>query len=126
MSQIIVNLLAFAITFPIVITFIFYFIAKSIIKNKKKAVHKTFEYTGVIYLISTVMIMRESFGVDILGALILVLLIIFALFIIIQWKLFEDIRISRIWKIYLRFLFLSFFSINIIVVITAITTNLIN
>ncbi|WP_440895191.1 DUF3397 domain-containing protein [Amphibacillus sp. Q70] len=125
MSQIIAYLIAFSITCPIIVTLIVYYILKYIFANRKKAIHKSMEYTAILYLISTILIVHESFDMNWLGNLAIFLLVVFLLFIIIQWKLTNDIRIKRIWQLYLRFIFLTFFIANIVLALLSIYLHLV-
>lgn len=114
MSKIVAYLIAFLVTFPFIVTSLTYFILNYFIKYRKKIIHKCMEYTAVVYLISTVTIFNIIFQIDILLPLITFLLLVLFSFILIQWKLIRDVKIRRIFKLYLRFIFLFFFVINLI------------
>lgn len=114
MSKIVAYLIAFLVTFPFIVTSLTYFILNYFIKYRKKLIHKCMEYTAVVYLISTVTIFNIIFQIDILLPLITFLLLVLFSFILIQWKLIRDVKIRRIFKLYLRFIFLFFFVINLI------------
>lgn len=114
MSKIVAYLIAFLVTFPFIVTSLTYFILNYFIKYRKKVIHKCMEYTAVVYLISTVTIFNIIFQIDILLPLITFLLLVLFSFILIQWKLIRDVKIRRIFKLYLRFIFLFFFVINLI------------
>lgn len=114
MSKIVAYLIAFLVTFPFIVTSLTYFILNYFIKYRKKVIHKCMEYTAVVYLISTVTIFNIIFQIDILLPLITFLLLVLFSFILIQWKLIRDVKLRRIFKLYLRFIFLFFFVINLI------------
>ncbi|MBU5595388.1 DUF3397 domain-containing protein [Amphibacillus sp. MSJ-3] len=120
MSQILAYLIAFSVTFPIVMTLIMYYIIHFFVTNQKKAIHKSMEYTAILYVVSTIFIVYETFNINMLGPLSIFLLVGFLLFIIIQWKLISDIRIRRVWQLYFRFLFLIFFIANMTLVLVSI------
>ncbi|MBM7540468.1 DUF3397 family protein [Amphibacillus cookii] len=124
MEQVIAYLIALAITFPFVITLTLYYGVKYFVKNKKRAIHLSMEYSAIFYVIATVYIFQETFNQQIIGVLILTLLITLLLFIILQWMLIGDIIIKRVWQLYLRTLFLIFFPLNITVIILTILLSL--
>ena len=120
MSKIVAYLIAFLVTFPFIVTTLTYFILTYFIKYRKKVVHKCMEYTAVVHLISTVTIFNVIFQINILGPIAIFLLLVLFSFILIQWKLIRDIKIKRIWKLYLRFIFLLFFISNVVLTCFAI------
>lgn len=120
MSKIVAYLIAFLVTFPFIVTTLTYFILTYFIKYRKKVVHKCMEYTAVVHLISTVTIFNVIFQINILGSIAIFLLLVLFSFILIQWKLIRDIKIKRIWKLYLRFIFLLFFISNVVLTCFAI------
>lgn len=126
MSKIVAYLIAFLVTFPFVVTTLTYFILTYFIEYRKKLVHKCMEYTAVVHLISTITIFNVIFQINILGPIAIFLLLVLFSFILIQWKLIRDIKIKRIWKLYLRFIFLLFFVLNAILTCIAIYYILIN
>lgn len=126
MSKIVAYLIAFLVTFPFIVTTLTYFILTYFIDYRKKVVHKCMEYTAVVHLISTITIFNVIFQINILGPIALFLLLVLFSFILIQWKLIRDIKIKRIWKLYLRFIFLLFFILNAILTCLAIYYIVIN
>ncbi len=126
MSKIVAYLIAFLVTFPFVVTTLTYFILTYFIEYRKKLVHKCMEYTAVVHLISTITIFNVIFQINVLGPIIIFLLLVLFSFILIQWKLIRDIKIKRIWKLYLRFIFLLFFVLNAILTCIAIYYIVIN
>ena len=120
MSKIVAYLIAFLVTFPFIVTTLTYFILTYFIKYRKKIVHKCMEYTAVVHLISTITIFNVIFQINILGSIAIFLLLVLFSFILIQWKLIRDIKIKRIWKLYLRFIFLLFFISNVVLTCFAI------
>ena len=120
MSKIVAYLIAFLVTFPFIVTTLTYFILTYFIKYRKKVVHKCMEYTAVVHLISTITIFNVIFQINILGSIAIFLLLVLFSFILIQWKLIRDIKIKRIWKLYLRFIFLLFFISNVVLTCFAI------
>lgn len=126
MSKIVAYLIAFLVTFPFVVTTLTYFILTYFIEYRKKLVHKCMEYTAVVHLISTITIFNVIFQINVLGPITIFLLLVLFSFILIQWKLIRDIKIKRIWKLYLRFIFLLFFVLNAILTCIAIYYIVIN
>ncbi|NMA90627.1 MAG: DUF3397 domain-containing protein [Amphibacillus sp.] len=126
MSKIIAYLIAFLITCPIIATVIIYFILNYFIKPRKKVIHKCMEYTAFIYLLSTIIIFNVIFKINLIGPMVLLLLVIFFALIFIQWRLIRDVKIVRLWKIYLRFVFLLFFTANFILTCVSIYSLAIN
>lgn len=124
MPQIIINLIAFSITYPVIVTVIVYFFLKYLFKNKKKAIHKTMEYTAIFHLISAILISYIILKIHLIGPILLFLLVLFVLFIIIQFRIIRDVKMRRIWQLYLRFLFILSIFANIGLIISAIYLNL--
>ncbi|GAA4069144.1 MAG TPA: DUF3397 domain-containing protein [Bacilli bacterium] len=114
MSKIVAYLIAFLVTFPFIVTMLTYFILNYFIEHRKKVIHKCMEYTAVVHLISTIAIFNVIFKINIFGPLVIFLLIVLFSFILLQWKLIRDVKMRRILKLYLRFIFLLFFIANLI------------
>ncbi|WP_067838864.1 DUF3397 family protein [Amphibacillus sediminis] len=124
MIQILTYLLAVSVTFPIIVTLIIYGVRKMITGNNKRAIHESMQFSAIFYLILFFIMFEQTFHFSIIGPVTLVLLIVFLILIIFQWKLVGDILIRRVCQLYWRALFLILFFINLIVGTIAIVLKL--
>ncbi|SDB87479.1 Protein of unknown function [Pelagirhabdus alkalitolerans] len=120
MSYIMAYVLGIMVTFPLLVTIITYLLFHHFTHSKKKSLHRSMEYSALFYLLSSILIFNETFNVSIIGPLTTLLLVLLFMFVIIQWRLIDDIIISRVVRIYLRALFLVFFIAHFVMVMLAI------
>ncbi|MYL42353.1 DUF3397 domain-containing protein [Virgibacillus salexigens] len=103
-----IYIFAFFITAPIVITFIIYVIAYMVSNYRLKAFHHAVNWTTWLYIISVIVLTKMIFGVQMVGIVIVLLLIILGAIMFSQWKIQTEIILRKALKIMWRFSFLLF------------------
>src|SRR5690625_7199789 len=87
--------IALIITFPIIATFLLYWLAANLFKHRLKAVHFAVNWTTLIYIVTDLILIFILFGLQLTGILFIILLILLAVIMIIQWKINTDVQIGR-------------------------------
>ncbi|GGC80565.1 hypothetical protein GCM10007216_08920 [Thalassobacillus devorans] len=103
MSNFFIYMYAAAITMPIPILLIFYFIYRKIYRHKWKAIHKTTNLATLLFILSVDLLAKVLFEQSFFGYILLVLLLVLTGAIIIQYRLHEEIVFKRAWKGFWRF-----------------------
>ncbi|KGX88549.1 DUF3397 domain-containing protein [Pontibacillus litoralis] len=108
MSSIVVYLIAICITLPIPMTVIVYWLTRKITNNKKRSLHVTVNTTTLFYILAVHFTLQTIFEQSFLLYILLLLLCLLSLFVYLQWKYREEVKIRRAWKGFWRFTFLLF------------------
>lgn len=106
MHQFIAGVIGLLLTFPPLVFILTYYLSHLIYRIKKKAFHQAMEFSSLFFLIGNLFILVLNYDFDYLGFVLLFLILLFLVFIIVQWRLLGDIIIKRLTKLYLRTLFL--------------------
>lgn len=126
MSHIFAYILAIVITFPIVVTVVLYYICKKIYRHPKKALHVSIAYSTLFYIVSVMIMLNQIFESSYSGIIVIFLLVTLMSFVLLQWKLTEEIIFKRAWKLFWRSMFLVFLVAYIMIGLTGIILNIIN
>ncbi|WP_077622118.1 DUF3397 domain-containing protein [Sediminibacillus massiliensis] len=111
MIEIIAYLTGVIVTVPVVITFLIYFSSAKLFRNKWKAIHTTVNYSTLIYIISVGTLLQVITGRSYFGYIFVLLIVLLAASVFIQWKTKEEIIFRHAWKVFWRFSFLLFFAV---------------
>ncbi|SEB17229.1 Protein of unknown function [Thalassobacillus cyri] len=103
MGDVLIYIYAAALTMPIPILFVFYFIYRKIYRHKWKAIHKTTNLATLLFILSVDLLARVLFDQSFFGYILLLLLLILAGTVIIQHRLHEEVAFKRAWKGFWRF-----------------------
>jgi len=97
------NVISFLIVFPIVATFIVYYISTKFQKNKWRSIHQTVNWTTLLYIVATMILMQMTFGHSFFAYFIVIIICILAVIIIRQWntktKIVISLAIKKLWRI---------------------------
>jgi hypothetical protein len=107
--HIIIYLLSFFITVPIVATVILYIIVLKIRRSSKKAVHQAVNWSTIFYIFSVLILVQYLFNISVTGLILVFMLLVLAILIFYQWKTNIDIEIKKALKILWKICFLLFF-----------------
>src|SRR5699024_7634797 len=113
MLNITIYFIALIITFPIIATFLLYWLAAKLFKHRLKAVHFAVNWTTLIYIVTDLILIFLLFGLQLTGILFIILLILLAVIMIIQWKVNTDVQFFKALKILWRICCLVFFLLYI-------------
>ncbi|MEH7106870.1 MULTISPECIES: DUF3397 domain-containing protein [Bacillaceae] len=84
-----------------------------IYKNPKKSFHKAIDYSTILFIISVYFLMETIWGKSFFWLILLVLIVTAMFFVIIHWKVKEEVIIHKVLKGFWRFTFLMFFVVYI-------------
>lgn len=101
-------ILAFFITVPIIFTILIYIIVRKISRSSKKAVHKSVNYSTIMYIIAVILLVQNIFDKSILGIVLIFMLIVLAILVFFQWKNNMDVQFKKAIKILWKICFLVF------------------
>ncbi|MCG5103585.1 DUF3397 domain-containing protein [Oceanobacillus alkalisoli] len=109
MLDIIVYVLSFFITIPLLASFLVYIISMIRERNKLKAFHSAVNWTTILYIIAVTIMLGIIFDRSFVGVVLIFLLISLSLIIFIQWRTGRDVQFKKAAKLLWRISFLLFF-----------------
>lgn len=114
MTPLFINFMSFFITFPILATWIVFYISKKIHRHKWRAIHQAVNWTTLLYIFVSIILLKVIFEQYFIGPLLLLLLCMLTFIIVIQWKIKTEVllvkAIKQLWRAcFLLFLFLYLF-----------------
>lgn len=110
-------IIAFLITFPFLSTIFVYVASNKVVQHQLRAFHISINWTTILYILSTNMMLNNIFGQQFIGITIGAILFLLAMIIIWQWKTRTEVLLSRAIKIMWRLCFLFFLSTYIVLVV---------
>ncbi|WP_223595995.1 DUF3397 domain-containing protein [Neobacillus bataviensis] len=113
MSSIISTILTLFITLPFLGLLVIFFIFKLVTKNTRKSVHKALDYTTVLFIFSVHFLILTIWEKSLFWLIILIMIIIAMMFVLVHWKVKEEIIIKKVMKGFWRFNFILFFLVYI-------------
>lgn len=114
MWEYVVYIFAGAITFPFIVTVALYFGAKSLQKNKWKAIHTAVGWSTIFYIVAVSIVLNILFQHSFIGWILLIFLLLLAVLLIYQRKIHTDIELLKAFKILWRASFLLFACLYIV------------
>ncbi|MDN3014858.1 DUF3397 domain-containing protein [Paenibacillus sp. BSR1-1] len=113
MSSIISTILTLFITLPFLGLFVIFLIFKLVTKNTRKSVHKALDYTTVLFIFSVHFLILTIWDKSLFWLIILIMIVIAMMFVLVHWKVKEEIIIKKVMKGFWRFNFILFFLVYI-------------
>jgi len=101
-------IIAFIITVPVFATWLVYFIIAKWNRPKLKAFHQAVNWTTLLYIIAVSILIWLNFHINLTGIIIIFFLSALAIIIFMQWKMNEEVLLSKALKLLWRFFFLVF------------------
>ncbi|MYL33038.1 DUF3397 family protein [Pontibacillus yanchengensis] len=108
MTQVVAYILAAIITLPIPMTFVIYFFARKILKNKKRSLHVTVNIMTFFYILAVNATIFVIFEQSWFSYIFILLIVLLSMFVVLQWKYKEEVVFKSAWKGFWRFSFLLF------------------
>ncbi|MGG1678818.1 DUF3397 domain-containing protein [Neobacillus sp. NRS-1170] len=109
MSSIISTILTLFITLPFLGFLLTFLIFKLVTKNTRKSVHKALDYTTILFIFSVHFLIITIWGKSLFWLIILLMIVIAMMFVLVHWKVKEEIIIKKVMKGFWRFNFILFF-----------------
>ncbi|MEH7334930.1 DUF3397 domain-containing protein [Neobacillus drentensis] len=113
MSSIISTILTLFITLPFLGLLVIFLIFKLVTKNTRKSVHKALDYTTVLFIFSVHFLILTIWDKSLFWLIILIMIVIAMMFVLVHWKVKEEIIIKKVMKGFWRFNFILFFLVYI-------------
>lgn len=101
-------MIAIMITYPIIPTWLVYKIANKIVKQKWRALHIAINWTTILYILATIVMLNILFEQYFIGFILGFILLTLAIIIIWQWKTRTEVLFSKAIKILWRLCFIIF------------------
>ncbi|MGG3466566.1 DUF3397 domain-containing protein [Neobacillus pocheonensis] len=113
MSSIISTVLTFFISLPFFGFLFTLFIFKLVTKNTRKSVHRALDYTTIFFIFSVHFLIITIWGKSLFWLIILIMIVFAMVFVIVHWKVKEEIVLKKVLKGFWRFNFIFFIIIYI-------------
>ncbi|WP_066318140.1 DUF3397 domain-containing protein [Bacillus sp. FJAT-29814] len=108
MSTIVSNILAFLFIMPFAGFLAVFIIGKLVTKNTRRSVHYALDYSTVFFIFSVHFLLKTIWGNSLFWLIILILILTAMVFVIVHWKVKQDINLKKVMKGFWRFNFLLF------------------
>lgn len=108
MSTIVSNILAFLFIMPFAGFLAVFIIGKLVTKNTRRSVHYALDYSTVFFIFSVHFLLKTIWGNSFFWLIILILILTAMVFVIVHWKVKQDIDLKKVMKGFWRFNFLLF------------------
>ncbi|GGJ86787.1 hypothetical protein GCM10007063_06640 [Lentibacillus kapialis] len=112
--------IGFFITLPVLATVIVYVIGRKASRQNQKAVHTAVNWTTLLYIIAVIAMFKTIFGNSYFGIILLIMLMLFAIIVVIQWKVYTEIVFKKVLKVFWRICFLLFLLLYCLLTLTGI------
>lgn len=109
MIDILIYIISFFVTVPILASFLVYIGSMIRERNKWKAIHTAVNWTTILYIIAVAIMLRLIFNGSFLGIILIFILVVLSVIIFSQWKGKRDVQLKEAVKLLWRLSFLVFF-----------------
>jgi hypothetical protein len=96
------------ITMPVIGVTLIYIICKLIGKNNRTSIYLTIDFSTILFIFAVNSLLFVMVGTSVLGIILLAMILTLLIFVIIHWKLKQEIILSKVLKGFWRFTFLMF------------------
>ncbi|WP_235846901.1 DUF3397 domain-containing protein [Neobacillus soli] len=103
------SVLTIFFTLPFLGSIMVFSAIKLITKNTRKSVQKSLDYTTVLFIISVHFLIITIWGKSLFWLIILLMILVAMVFVLVHWKVKEEIVLNKVFKGFWRFNFIVFF-----------------
>jgi hypothetical protein len=103
------SILTVVFTLPFIGSILVYVLIKLMTKNTRKSIHKALDYTTILYIISVHFLIVTISGKSLSWLIILLMILIAMMFVVVHWKVKQEIILKKVVKGFWRFNFIIFF-----------------
>lgn len=114
MSTIFSNILALLFIMPFAGFLAVFFIGRFVTKNSRRSVHYALDFSTVLFIFSVHFLLKTIWENSFFWLIILVLIVTAMVFVIVHWKVKEEINLKKVLKGFWRFNFLLFSLVYIV------------
>lgn len=111
------QLISFLVVFPIFTLFIVFVISKLITNKHRFSIHLALDISTFFFILSVHFLIQSIWNKSLLLYIIIFILLIGMLFVIIHWKLKEEMEYTKVFKGIWRVTFLLFFTLYIVLIV---------
>ncbi|HEO8420722.1 DUF3397 domain-containing protein [Niallia sp. FSL W8-0635] len=111
------QLISFLVIFPIITLFIVFVISKLITKKHRFSIHLALDISTFFFILSVHFLIQSIWNTSLFIYIIIFILLIGMIFVIIHWKLKEEMEYKKIFKGIWRITFLLFFTLYVVLLI---------
>jgi hypothetical protein len=105
------------VTIPLAGYLIMFIFSKQLTGNHRKSVNLAIDFSTLLFIFSVHFLIIMIWGKSFLWLIMLILIFLAVIFVLIHWKLRQEIDFARVFKGYWRFNFLLFFFIYLVLII---------
>ena len=113
MSSILSSVLTVLFALPILGSILVFLFGKVITKNSRRSLHIALDYTTILYIISVHFLIVTIWEISLFWLIILIMIVIAMMFVLVHWKVKEEIILQKVMKGFWRFNFMLFFLVYI-------------
>ena len=117
MSEIFSSIIATFVTIPLLGYIIVFVISKLVTKKHHKSVRIALDFTTYFLVISVHYFIKVIWGISLLWVILIVMILVAILFVIIHWKIKQEIDFDKVFKGFWRFNFFLFSCAYVILLI---------
>ncbi|WP_053362066.1 DUF3397 domain-containing protein [Bacillus sp. FJAT-27251] len=105
------------VTIPLAGYLIMFIFSKQLTGNHRKSVQLAIDFSTLLFIFSVHFLIIMIWGKSFLWLIMLILIFLAVIFVLIHWKLRQEIDFARVFKGYWRFNFLLFFFVYLVLII---------
>lgn len=109
MSAVLSTLLTLLFIMPFLGFLLVFLVFKLITNDTRKSVHHALDYSTILFIISVHFLVKTIWGNSFFWIILLVMIFIAIVFVVVHWKVKDEIILKKVMKGFWRFNFLLFF-----------------
>ncbi|MCH6268327.1 MULTISPECIES: DUF3397 domain-containing protein [Neobacillus] len=109
MSAVLSTLLTLLFIMPFLGFLLVFLVFKLITNDTRKSVHHALDYSTILFIISVHFLVKTIWGNSFFWIILLVMIFIAIIFVVVHWKVKDEIILKKVMKGFWRFNFLLFF-----------------
>ena len=117
MSSVFSAVIATLITVPLLGYLLIFVISKQVTKKHKRSVHIALDVSTILFIISVHYLIVTIWNQSFLWVIIVSMLVIAMIFVLIHWRVKQEINIPLVFRGYWRFNFLLFFTAYVVLIV---------
>ena len=116
MSSVFSAVIATFVTIPLLGYLLIFVISKQVTKQHKRSVHIALDVSTILFIISVHYLIVTIWNQSFLWVIIVAMLVIAMIFVLIHWRVKQEINIPLVFRGYWRFNFLLFFTAYVVLI----------
>lgn len=117
MSSVFSAVIATLVTVPLLGYLLVFIISKQVTRQHRRSVHIALDVSTILFIISVHYLIVTIWNQSYLWVIILAMLVIAMVFVLIHWRVKQEINFPRVFRGYWRFNFLLFFTAYVVLVV---------